>query len=203
MTGQITNVINKKSNYRIGKFILFKDPLKALTSINLQQAKQLISIIEHLYKCGIIHRDIRPNNIMFDETCNHLKLIDFGFATTLENNENTKELGIEGVVLYAGLEFLKLYSEVVVLNAEMIHTYKYERTFDLTCALNVIMFMKNKEIAKKFNLWKSSSLKLRVAASLEFWSDLKQKNKNYNDLLNLIDNLSDFKIIKDGIEVLF
>ncbi|CAF5012511.1 unnamed protein product, partial [Rotaria sp. Silwood1] len=162
------------------KFILVENQLISLTSINLHQAEQLISIIEHLYKCGIIHRDIRPQNLMFDETGNHLKLIDFGFATTLENNENTKELGIEGVVLYAGLKFLELYLQAIH-NAAIIRTYKYERTFDLTCALNVII----------------------AAASYEFWFVIKEKNKNYNGLLNLIDNLSDFETIKNRIKVLF
>ncbi|CAF1262123.1 unnamed protein product [Rotaria sp. Silwood1] len=185
-----------------GKFILVENQLISLTSINLHQAEQLISIIEHLYKCGIIHRDIQPQNLMFDETGKHLKLIDFGFATTLENNENTKELGIEDVVLYAGLKFLELYLQAIH-NAAIIRTYKYERTFDLTCALNVIMYMKDEKIANNFKLLKNLSLVVRAAASYEFWFVVKEKNKNYNGLLNLIDNLSDFETIKNRIKVLF
>lgn len=40
---------------------------------------QLISAVEYIHKMGVVHRDIKCENIVFDENFT-LKLIDFGFA---------------------------------------------------------------------------------------------------------------------------
>ncbi|CAF3903076.1 unnamed protein product, partial [Rotaria sp. Silwood1] len=186
------------------KFIIFEKSLMPLESIKIFQAEQLISIMEYLYKSRIIHRDIRPQNVMHDIHHNHLKLIDFGFATALKNDENTKELEVEGVISYGGLKFLKLYLEG--LEKKTFFTYQYERTFDLQCSLNVIMYFKDSTIATKVKSFKHLSLQERATTSYEFWLELKQNDKNYNDLLNLIENvsnLSDFQTIKQRIKVLF
>ena len=42
--------------------------------------KQVLLVVIECHKHGIVHRDIKDENIMFDHT-NHLKLIDFGGAT--------------------------------------------------------------------------------------------------------------------------
>ncbi|CAF2114467.1 unnamed protein product [Rotaria magnacalcarata] len=188
-----------------GKFILFENFLKPLESIKVPQAEQLISIIEYLHKCRIIHRDIRPENLMVNKTCNHLKLIDFGFATTLEDNENTIELEIAGVVSFGGLQFLKSYLQELTATTDYIN-YNYERTFDLQCALNVVMYMKDYKIANEFKLLKHLPLLERVAGFYKFWLNLKQNNEYYNDLINLIENVSnssDFEPVKRRIKILF
>ncbi|CAF4280001.1 unnamed protein product, partial [Rotaria magnacalcarata] len=69
-----------------------------LQSLTLIQSKQLIDIIESLYNCRIIHRDIRPQNLMLDKKYERLKLIDFGYAETFNINQETKQLPIEGVI---------------------------------------------------------------------------------------------------------
>ena len=49
--------------------------------------KQVLATVIECHKRGIVHRDIKDENIMFDRT-NRLKLIDFGGATYLDNAEN-------------------------------------------------------------------------------------------------------------------
>ena len=49
--------------------------------------KQVLVTVIECHKRGIVHRDIKDENIMFDGT-NHLKLIDFGGATFLDKAEN-------------------------------------------------------------------------------------------------------------------
>ncbi|CAF1943323.1 unnamed protein product [Rotaria magnacalcarata] len=87
------NVLNSSPT---GKFIIFENILFELQSLTLIQSKQLIDIIESLYNCRIIHRDIRPQNLMVDKKCEQLKLIDFGYAETFTINQETKLLPIEG-----------------------------------------------------------------------------------------------------------
>ena len=46
--------------------------------------KQVLSTVIECHELGIVHRDIKDENIMFDSTA-HLKLIDFGGATFLDS----------------------------------------------------------------------------------------------------------------------
>ncbi|CAF4653374.1 unnamed protein product, partial [Rotaria sp. Silwood2] len=186
------------------KFIVFENVLKRLKSLSLIQSKQIIDIIEYLYNCHIIHRDLRPQNLMLDKNNEHLKLIDFGFAATFENNQKTKALPIQGVISYGGLKFLKFCSKLFY--SAMAFFYEYERTFDLPCAINFIMYMTDNDVKEELPSLKKLSIHTRVDASYRYWLDKKKNNKNYADLLNLIDNsqeLPDFDLIKEGIEKFF
>ncbi|CEF67511.1 AT25266p [Strongyloides ratti] len=45
--------------------------------------RQLIEAVNYLHQRGVVHRDIKPLNILFDENKN-LKLVDFGFAREMK-----------------------------------------------------------------------------------------------------------------------
>ncbi|XP_069361410.1 serine/threonine-protein kinase PRP4 homolog isoform X1 [Maniola hyperantus] len=61
---------------------------KALTSYS----KQLLLALRLLKKIGIIHADIKPDNILVNEKKNILKLCDFGSAMKINDNEPTPYL---------------------------------------------------------------------------------------------------------------
>ncbi|XP_047997196.1 serine/threonine-protein kinase PRP4 homolog [Leguminivora glycinivorella] len=62
--------------------------LKALVSYS----RQLLLAIRHLKKLGIIHADIKPDNILVNEKKNTLKLCDFGSAGKVDDAEPTPYL---------------------------------------------------------------------------------------------------------------
>ncbi|CAF3027220.1 unnamed protein product, partial [Rotaria sp. Silwood2] len=119
------------------KFIIFENFLTSLQPITIMKAQQIIDIIQYLYKLNILHRDVRPDNLMYDKRNNHVKLIDFGFARLFETNENKIELPIAGTTLFGSIEFLEKYLQILELN-QILQTYEYDRYFDLKCAINTI-----------------------------------------------------------------
>lgn len=55
-------------------------------------ATQLLLALKLLRRCNIIHADIKPDNILVNETKSHLKLCDFGSAAFVTENEVTPYL---------------------------------------------------------------------------------------------------------------
>ncbi|KAK1275215.1 Serine/threonine-protein kinase AFC2 [Acorus gramineus] len=55
-------------------------------------AKQLFIALKHLRNCGVLHCDIKPDNMLVNEAKNVLKLCDFGNAMFVGKNEITPYL---------------------------------------------------------------------------------------------------------------
>ncbi|KAI5073738.1 hypothetical protein GOP47_0011751 [Adiantum capillus-veneris] len=55
-------------------------------------AKQLFMALKHLKSCGVLHCDIKPENMLVNEAKNVLKLCDFGSAMLTGENEITPYL---------------------------------------------------------------------------------------------------------------
>lgn len=74
----------------------------------LQAATDFAAGLEEIHRCGIIHRDLRPNNLRFSER-GQLKILDFGFALTMD--PSYKPLGIQNAptLNYMSPELIKGY----------------------------------------------------------------------------------------------
>ncbi|CAF1409865.1 unnamed protein product [Rotaria sp. Silwood1] len=183
-----------------GRFIIFESQLKRIKSLELTYLKQLIDIIQCLYESNIVHRDIRPQNWMLDSNEICLKLIDFSFAIKYET---AIESSISGTITYASQELLTCYLKSFSTESYS-RSYHYERTFDWTCALNVIIYMVYNNVKHQLNaIEELSDTCLKAEWSLELWKTIEKKNKIYSDLLNLINKLNespDFDGFKDKIE---
>uniref|UniRef100_I1PEX3 non-specific serine/threonine protein kinase n=2 Tax=Oryza glaberrima TaxID=4538 RepID=I1PEX3_ORYGL len=62
-----------------------------LTAVRVY-AKHIFIALKHLRHCGVLHCDIKPDNILVNKDNNLLKLCDFGSAMSAGNNEITPYL---------------------------------------------------------------------------------------------------------------
>ncbi|CAM4967152.1 unnamed protein product [Rotaria socialis] len=180
--------------------LLFKNELESIKTLPLIQSKQLIDIIQYLYDCNVIHRDLSPQNLMLDGHIQQLKLIDFGLASKYEKDEITKQLPINGTIAFGGHEFHRFISNLP-LDSIKSQFYAYERTFDLKSALHVIMYMNDNNVQLKMkSIQKVEYFIDKTTQTLTLWKALQQNNKYYSNLLNLIDDSiqssSTFEVIK-------
>ncbi|CAF1551310.1 unnamed protein product, partial [Rotaria sp. Silwood1] len=170
------------------KYLFYEKELQCIESLSLMQSKQLIDIVHYLYDCGVIHRDIHPQNLMLDRDSNHIKLIDFGFAISVNIDNKGGSIEMVGSLTYASESFLDLYSKL--LTGRGFPYYFYEPAFDLICALNVIMAMSNADIKRSINAIRIlQDVNEIVLKSSQLWKDTKHTNKHYSNLVTLIKKL--------------
>ena len=85
----------KKRQFIVNKYIFEKQLKKNNYELEIDKAyytenlirsfiRQTILGLNYLHRIGIIHKDIKPNNILLDKN-NNCKIIDFNFSSILEN----------------------------------------------------------------------------------------------------------------------
>ena len=76
-------------------------PLSVEQAVNIMM--QLTSAISHAHECRIIHRDIKPQNILIDEN-GIIKITDFGIAVALSSTTITQTNSVLGSIHYLSPE---------------------------------------------------------------------------------------------------
>lgn len=82
------------AKYGLTKQISQSDYVGALQHITLEMLKGLA----HLEEKGIVHKDIRPDNVMIDQATGQVKLIDFGVAQDADKKAKGKAPVFSGSV---------------------------------------------------------------------------------------------------------
>ena len=74
----------------------------------IEISKQILNAIGHAHKIGVIHRDIKPNNILLDES-GEVKVMDFGLAKVVQEHgsQNTVTHAAAGTLYYMSPEQIK------------------------------------------------------------------------------------------------
>lgn len=68
--------------------------------------KQSLSALSHAHKAGVIHRDIKPQNILLTKE-GIVKVTDFGLAKVIQDSESTVTLARAGTIYYMSPEQVK------------------------------------------------------------------------------------------------
>ncbi|PIC68811.1 serine/threonine protein kinase [Sporosarcina sp. P21c] len=91
--------------YIAGKTL--KDYIHTHGALSAEQAvsimKQLVSAISHAHHNGIVHRDIKPQNVLMNGE-DDVKITDFGIAMALNSTAHTKTNSVIGTVHYLSPE---------------------------------------------------------------------------------------------------
>lgn len=83
------------------EFIVSNGPLSPEEALPIMQ--QLVSAISNAHENGIVHRDVKPQNILMDRDGN-VKITDFGIAMALSATAHTKTNSVLGTVHYLSPE---------------------------------------------------------------------------------------------------
>lgn len=88
----------------LSEYIKTHGPLSVETAVSF--AQQILEGIQHAHEMGIVHRDIKPQNILVDRN-KTLKVLDFGIAKALSETAMTQTSHVLGTVQYLSPEQAK------------------------------------------------------------------------------------------------
>ena len=99
-------------------------------------ALQILSAVNHIYKCGYLFRALQPKNILIDLDGN-IRLVDYGMAVKIEDTRSVNEEQLEGSILYMPPERIlgkaeEQCSEIYTLGMLLYHLLAREPYFPYT-----------------------------------------------------------------------
>jgi serine/threonine-protein kinase len=81
-----------------------RGPIAPLRAIEILSA--VASALDHAHKAGVVHRDVKPANVLIDDEGGAVKLADLGIATAAERTRITHSGAVMGTASYMAPERL-------------------------------------------------------------------------------------------------
>ncbi len=174
---------------------LIRQSKQLTTGTTIGIAKQICEGLAEAHKLGVVHRDLKPNNIMIDRNGN-ARIMDFGIARSL------KEKGITGAgVLIGTPEYMSpeqveggdvdqrsdIYSLGVILYEMVTGRVPFEGDTALSVALK--HKTESPKDPREYNQQLSEALGSLILKCME-----KDKEKRYRDAEDLLQALADTEI---------
>ena len=132
------------------EYYLYNDPradksLKKKVNILLE----IMKAIAYLHKMGVVHRDIKPKNVLLD-THDEAKLSDLGIAKVLENKEKTESATIAFTARYASREaaiesITSLSNDIWSFGIMMYEILTEKKPWGALNNAKILVFLNNKE----------------------------------------------------------
>ena len=180
---------------------LEKKPDGLKEGLAIRIVKEVLSGLHYAHLKGIIHRDIKPGNIMIDKK-GQVKLMDFGIAINKDSKRHTKVGNIVGSISYIAPELIKggvpspktdIYSLGIVLYEMLEGKLPFSSTNDyelMDMHLNTkppkITREVDNQTLKVLNKSLSKNPKNRYASALEFYKALDNPTKNIQNTVSTI-----------------
>lgn len=196
---------DKTYNYIVMEYIngktlnqLIKEKGRLNSNAVVAVSKQIANALDCAHKHHIIHRDIKPHNIIIDENLN-VKVTDFGIARIATSSTITYTSSVLGTVHYISPEqakgkFIDEKSDLYSLGVVMYEMVTGRVPFDTDNAVGIAMQHINEPLVEP----------IRLVPNLEPWINsiiVKCMEKNPNDRFDsaesLIKALEDRKIEKN------
>ena len=144
--------------------------------INSDVLKQMLKVVEYIHSKGLIHRDLKPDNFLYNEKNNNVYLIDYGFCKSYKNNKSGNKTQMIGTPNYVSIR---------VLEGE-----EGSRRDDLESFVYIMYFLWKKEIniEDKYLLKKKDdSIPKNILLFFEYCRELEfDEDPNYKYLYSLV-----------------
>lgn len=135
------------------KEVLEKGPLRPARAVHI--FRQVIAALAHAHGCGIIHRDVKPGNIMLTEATgvgDHIRILDFGLSklrTAPLGADMTGSIKVIGTPAYMSPEQasgreVDVRSDLYSAGAVLFEMLSGKKPFDATNMLDVLRMHKER-----------------------------------------------------------
>ena len=157
--------------------LFFGQELAHVSFLNRENLSSLIDCLQSAHQAGVVHRDVRPDNIMQDSEGN-IYLIDWGFAYLKDDSLTASIPGFQGTFRYA--------SDEVLASAILGVSREPQPKDDLESLVRILLSQSSPSLQGDLAGIEANDLR----AAHRFWSEKRKANQRYEWIFTLANSCS-------------